>query len=133
MKGFVRPELVGGVYGSRGLGDDHMFRMRLPPFVENVCTTLSLPFWETKLRIIPRIIAVVSPFVVMWDYRWLAAKRIPGSQVEGLREYRELQVIVATLRMLAWGLSNRTTSPVVIMWGSAFLGIISILVSLFSR
>lgn len=129
MEGFIRPEVVGSVYRSRGFGDDNAFRIHLPPVVEKVFTMMSDPFWATKLRILPRIIASLSPFVVMWDYKWLAAKRIPGSQVEGLREYRELQVIVTALRLLAWGLTRWTINPVLIMWGSAFLGIISLLVS----
>jgi len=130
--GLVRPELVGGVYGSQGFGDDNVFRIHLPPTLDNVCTILSQPVWKSKSKSIPRIMVFLSPFVVMWDYKWLAAKRIPGSQVEGLREYRELQVIVITLRMLAWALIRWTTNPAFIMWGSAFLGIISLLVFFFS-
>jgi hypothetical protein len=121
-KAFIRPGLVGA---SHNLADD----FRIPRFVEELFSLFSDPFWTTFLRAMPRAISSISPFVVMWDYQWLTAKRIPGSQVENLREYRELQVIVIALRLLAWGMTTWTTNPLVIMWGSAFLGAISLIVS----
>lgn len=45
-------------------------------------------------------IAFISPFVVMWDYKWLQAQR-SGGRVTGLREYRELQFIVLVVRIIA--------------------------------
>jgi hypothetical protein len=121
-KAFIRPKFVGA---SHNLADD----FRIPLFVEQVFSLFSDPFWTTTLRAMPRAISSISPFVVMWDYKWLTAKRIPGSQVENLREYRELQVIVVALRLLAWGMTTWTTNPLFVRWGSAFLGTISCIVS----
>jgi len=64
----------------------------------------------------------------MWDYKWLTIQQIPGSQVEGLREYREIQVIVLLTRFLAWGMTKWIQDAVFTMWISAFLGIISLIV-----
>jgi hypothetical protein len=68
----------------------------------------------------------------MWDYKWFTIQQNPGSQIEGLREYREIQVIVLLTRFLAWGMTKWTQDAVFTMWISAFLGIISLIVSLFA-
>jgi hypothetical protein len=77
---------------------------------------------------VPRILAFVSVFVVMWDYKWLEGQRIPGSHVEGLSEYRELQLIVLLMRFAAWGMSLWLNDAVLKMWASALLGILSLFV-----
>ena len=64
----------------------------------------------------------------MWDYKWFTIQPIPGSQVEGLREYREIQLIVLLARFLAWGMIKWIQDAVFTMWISAFLGIISLIV-----
>ena len=68
----------------------------------------------------------------MWDYKWFTIQQIPGSQVEGLREYREIQVIVLLTRFLAWGMTKWIQDAVFTMWISAFLGIISLIVRPFT-
>ena len=65
----------------------------------------------------------------MWDYKWLENKRIQGSHVEGLWEYRELQFLVLIARLLAWGMIKHVQDATLMMWTSAFLGIVSLVVS----
>lgn len=68
----------------------------------------------------------------MWDYKWFTVQQIPGSQVEGLRDYREIQVIVLLSRFLAWGMTKWIQDAVFTMWISAFLGTISLIVCHFA-
>jgi hypothetical protein len=77
---------------------------------------------------VPRLLALLSVFVVMWDYKWLEGQRIPGSHVEGLSEYRELQLIVLSIRFAAWGMSQWLNDAVLTMWASTLLGILSLVV-----
>lgn len=118
--GCIRPELLGSVYKT-SFGDEP-FRISLPSIIERALD--ALPGID-----IPRYLAIISPFVVMWDYKWLEAQNTQGAQVEGLREYRELQLIVLISRLLAWGRVQWTNDAVMTMWTSAFLGIISLIVS----
>lgn len=122
--GYIRPESIGAVYKIPYFGGNEPFRIYLPPAVEKLVELLP----RTWMRRVPRYIATISPFVVMWDYKWLQAQRSPGSQVQGLREYRELQVIVLITRCVAWGLTQWTSDAVLTMWASVFLGTISMIV-----
>lgn len=124
MIGFFRPENLGTTYKTLVFGDNEPYRIRLPPSVEQVFERLSQG-WMVK---VPRFLALVSPFVVMWDYKWFHVQQSPGSQVEGLWEYRELQLLVLVIRFLAWGMTRWTKDAVLTMWLSGFLGIISLVV-----
>ena len=122
MEGATRSESIGA---TPTFGGNEPFRMPLFATFEQILTFLPKR-WIFR---IPRYIATVSPFVVFWDYKWLESQRIHGSQVEGLREYRELQLIILILRFSAWGLTRSTNNPIILSWSAAFFGILSLVVS----
>jgi hypothetical protein len=112
------------VYPVISFSQREPFYISLPPAVDSFLTLIPRPV----LLSIPRSIALVSPFVVMWDYKWLQTQRIPQSRVGHLPEYRELQLIVLALRFALWGIVHYTRSPVVVMWTGALMGVTSLLV-----
>jgi hypothetical protein len=63
----------------------------------------------------------------MWDYKWLEAQKVKG-EVEGLKDYRELQLIVLVTRFLAWGTTKWINDAIISMWTNAFIGVISLIV-----
>ena len=122
MEGTVRPEIIGAI-SSFG-GGNEPFRIPFPTPVDQMLTFLPKQ-WILRL---PRYIATVSPFVVFWDYKWLESQRIQGSQVEGLREYREVQLIILIIRFSAWGITRSTNNPLILTWSTTFFGILSLVV-----
>lgn len=122
--GFLQPEMVGGKYKPVSFGGNEPFRIHIPVFLENALSVLP----RHLLAGVPRSLAVISIFVVMWDYKWLHIQQMPGSQVEGLREYRELQLIVLLIRFAAWGVTRYVMDAVLIAWISSFLGTLSLIV-----
>jgi len=125
----LRPELVGASYRTLSFGENEPFRISLPSFLDNLSHFVPIE----HVTVIPRYVAYASPFVVMWDYKWFQVQRMPGSHVEGLWEYRELQFIILIARFLTWGLTQWTKDAVFTMWISGFLGIISMIVSSFLK
>jgi hypothetical protein len=121
MEGTMRPESIAA---TPTFGGNESFRIPLFATFEQVLTFLPKR-WIFR---IPRYIATVSPFVVFWDYKWLESQRIHGSQVEGLREYRELQLIILILRFSAWGLTRSINNPFILSWSATFFGILSLVV-----
>jgi hypothetical protein len=124
MEGFVHPESIGARWKVVSFEQNEPFRIYLPPTLERLFD--SLP--QEKMLSIPRYLALISPFVVMWDYKWLQVQQIPGSTVEGLREYREVQLIVLITRFLAWAATKYVKDALIIMPITAFLGILSLIV-----
>ena len=124
MVGFIAPETVGGVYKPISFGQNEPFRIHLPPWIESSLNLLP----RHHITSIARYIALISPFVVMWDYKWFLVQHIPGAQVENLREYRELQFIVLVTRLIPFLVLRLTNDATVITCISAFLGILSIVV-----
>jgi hypothetical protein len=122
--GFLQPEVLGATYKPVSFGQNEPFRIYLPPYVQNVFDLVP----REKTASVPRNLALISIFVVMWDYKWLQVQQLPGSHVEGLREYRELQAIVLLTRFAAWGMTRWTSDAILTTWTSAFLGIISFVV-----
>jgi hypothetical protein len=125
MEGVVHPESIGARWKVATFGQDEPFRISLPLTLEKLFD--SLP--RQKLMSVPRYLALISPFVVMWDYKWLQVQQIPGSHVEGLREYRELQLIVLITRFLAWATTKYIQDALITTSITAFLGILSLIVS----
>jgi len=121
MEGVMTPERIGA---TPYFGGNDPFRIPLSTTIEQVLMFLPKR-WTLR---IPRYIAAVSPFVVFWDYKWLAAQRIHGSQVEGLREYRELQLIILIIRFSAWALTRFSSNPLILSWSAAFFAILSFVV-----
>lgn len=115
---------MGARYRALSFGENEPFRISLPSFLDNLSHFAPTEY----VHLIPRYVAYVSPFVVMWDYKWLQVHRIPGSHVEGIWEYRELQFIILIARFVTWGLTQWTKDAVLTMWISGFLGIISVIV-----
>jgi hypothetical protein len=122
--GVLQPEILGATYKPVSFGQDEPFRIYLPSYVQNIFDLVP----RESTANVPRNLALISIFVVMWDYKWLQAQQLPGSQVEGLREYRELQAIVLLARFAAWGMTRWTSDAILTTWTSAFLGIISLVV-----
>jgi hypothetical protein len=126
MEGFLRPECIGATYKTPYFGQNEPIQVYLPPIIDKFLSSRLPKSWILR---IPHSIASISPFIVMWDYKWFQIQQIPGSQVEGLREYRELQFIVLITRFSAWIiLKYIIVDAIIIMWTSAFLGIISFIV-----
>src|SRR5277367_1049064 len=119
--GTMRPESIGA---TPSFGGKEPFRIHVPAKVEQILTFLS----KQWILLTPRYIATISPFVVFWDYKWLESRRIQGSQVEGLREYRELQLIILIIRFSSWGITRSTNNPLILTWSTAFFGILSFVV-----
>ena len=124
MLGFLRPESIGATYKTPYFGGNEVFRVFLPSTIDKLF--LSLP--KSWIVGVPGYIASISPFVVMWDFKWLQVQRSPGSQVHNLCEYRELQLLVLIIRFLGWTTIRYITDAVVVMWITGFLGIISLIV-----
>src|SRR5579859_3071766 len=129
MAGFIAPEMVGGVYKPVSFGQNEPFRIHLPSSIETLLHLIP----QQYIVPIPRYIALISPFVVMWDYKWFQVQYIPGAQVDNLKEYRELQSIVLVTRVLPVLVLKLTNDANVVTWISAFLGILSLVVPSRSR
>ena len=121
MEEALRLENIGATPSFGGTGP---FIIPFPEPVERFLTFLP----KRRILLVPLYIAAVSPFVVFWDYKWLASQRIQGSQVEGLREYRELQFIILFIRFFAWGVCRSTNNPLILSWSAIFSGILSLVV-----
>ena len=127
LEGMIRPESVCPEYKLQYFGAEQQkrFRISLPPLLDNIIS-FYLRRWLIR---IPQYIAITSPFVVMWDYQWLSKVQIPGSQVDGLREYREVQLIILILRFFSWGAQSYIQDTTAVMWLTSFYAIMSAIVT----
>jgi hypothetical protein len=123
---FLRPEVVGARHTRFGM---HSPRIHLHIYLDRLIDMLPI-VW---MREVPRSVALISPFIVMWDYKWLAIQRRPDFRVIGLWEYRQLQLIILVIRFLAWGMIRWIDDLVITMWTSGFLGLVSLFVRTFSH
>ena len=123
--GLICPEIVGAAHRPISFNKEP-FLPPLPPSITNLIQLLPQQF----IHPIPRYVAFISPFVLMWDYKWFQMQQISGAQVENLKEYRELQFIVLVMRFVPFMLLRVTRDANVVSWIAGFLGILSTVVSI---
>ncbi|GAO48489.1 hypothetical protein SAICODRAFT_7492 [Saitoella complicata NRRL Y-17804] len=86
---------------------EHLASLHIPPQVLDFPTfwSSSIPLTSpTALALFRRYINTLTPystFVVFWNYKWLAAERIPGAKIVGTRENIKCMAVLHALRLVS--------------------------------